>query len=307
MMQAYPLPWKSGDKCAEYTTSGREASYARTVHSQLGYDERSCSYGLCAAGLKTTMYFDDDEIWDHRAQWLNHHCYFLYVRTRRALATDDGAMAALERMHGDRCAALSMTRGATTFIDGAVLNIWSKLKLEELKATWFDHLRYFEAWALHDGQAAFESVDGGLVDGGLVWSSLQALPHSAGSLKHLFPVFYAGDHEQPRNFQPDDVTDRIKSLLPVAARTVFHFRNGRVVLLRSDAPVRTMMRRLEGAFPRIQRRDGSWPTRRLHQIGFSGDDEPGGLTYYQEASIWVPTYPVDLKVPHANALLLRRE
>ncbi len=95
MMQAYPLPWKSGDKCAEYTTSGREASYARTVHSQLGYDERSCSYGLCAAGLKTTMYFDDDEIWDHRAQWLNHHCYFLYVRTRRALATDDGAMAAL--------------------------------------------------------------------------------------------------------------------------------------------------------------------------------------------------------------------
>jgi hypothetical protein len=220
--------------------------------------------------------------------------YFVYLRTRMALHLDDRAQASLAQMRGDVNAVLSVAPGVPSFADGLVLNLWTRRDLRELKDAWAQHLAKFEAWAIHDCESIFEGIEGGPASIALNGLSSSRLP-----LKQLFAVFYRADEPEPNRLDADGLVDAVANLMPGPVRTAFHFRNGRIVFLRTDAPIRMLMRRLERDFPREQLRDGRLPRRRIYEIAMTAPDDVGGLSYYGRAPIW-QTVVFDGSTPAAD-------
>lgn len=210
------------------------------------------------------------------------YSYFVYLRTRMALELDPRAQAALAQMRGDTNAVLSIVPGLPTFVDGVVLNIWTARELTELKDAWAHHLARFEAWAIHDCESIFENIGDGPASNALNGLGSAGLP-----LKQVFAVFYPAGVPEPNRLDADGLVDAVTAgLMPHPVRTAFHFRNGRIMVLRTDAPIRMLMRRLERGFPREQRRDGRPPLRRVHEIAMTAPDDVGGLSYFGRVPIW---------------------
>jgi hypothetical protein len=207
--------------------------------------------------------------------------YFMYLRTKMALDWDDRAQASLAQMRGDVNAVLSVVPDVPTFADGVVLNLWTQRDLREVKDAWAQHLAKFEAWAIHDCESMFEGIGGGPAS-----IALNGLSSSRSPLKQVFTVFYRADEPEPNRLDADGLVDAVANLMPDPIRTAFHFRNGRIMFLRTDAPIRMLMRRLERDFPREQLRDGRSPRRRIHEIAMTAPDDVGGLSYYGRAPIW---------------------
>lgn len=220
--------------------------------------------------------------------------YFVYLRAKMALDLDARAQAALAQMRGDVNAVLSVVPGAPTFADGIVLNLWTRRDLGELKDAWAQHLAKFDAWAIHDCESIFEGIGGGPASNALNGLSVSRLP-----LKQIFAVFYRADEPEPNRLDADGLVEALTSFLPGAVRTAFHFRNGRIMLLRTDAPIRMLMRRLERDFPREQLRDGRLPRRRIQEIAMTAPDDVGGLSYYGRGPIW-QTWVFDGSTPAAD-------
>lgn len=105
-------------------------------------------------------------------------------------------------------------------------------------------------------------------------------------LKQVFVVFYPSGNNEPYRFDADAITHALAGLLPQSTRSVFYFRNGRILLLRTDIPIGILMRRLERTFPPNARRDGRSPNRPVYEIGITSSDDVGGRWYYGGGAIW---------------------
>ncbi len=211
-----------------------------------------------------------------------NHSYFVYLRTKIAFELDTEAQRALTQMRGDTNTVLSVGPDRRAFIDGLVLNVRTYRVLEELKNAWFRHLSKFDAWAIHDGnENVFENINGGPACTGL-----NALISSSSSLKQIFVVFYPSGNDEPHRFDADATIHTLVGLLPQPTRSVFYFRNGRILLLRTDIPIGILMRRFERAFPLNTRRDGRVPYRPVYEIGVTSPDDVGGRWYYGGGAVW---------------------
>jgi hypothetical protein len=215
--------------------------------------------------------------------------YYVYLRTRFAVDHDDDAIRAIEAMIGDFPEMLSPNGDYTPFSNGFVIRYIAKqVTASGLAEEWKDHLKYFEAWAIHDGMADFvESFANGPTSVAL--ERLKATDQNGRllPLSQVFAVFHdaEADAETKRRYDCDQAAEFIKGSWRHTTLPAFHFENGRVLLVGTTESAVTMNRRLE---VRLPRRPGSHPRNRprFEEIVIC-DGTPGdGQTFFSGAPAW---------------------
>ncbi len=162
---------------------------------------------------------------------------YAFLRTRTALCYADSAMASLAHAIGSQVELLTLTRRSPTWEDGMVIRFLADESPAELATKWRETLSNFDAWAIHDAHGLSSET---IVRGPIASAFKSA--HAQGTLG-MTQLYFAFRRKDSNRSQTGE---RLRQALQVTSVPVFHFRDGRILLLDTHEPATTTQRRLEG-------------------------------------------------------------
>ena len=185
--------------------------------------------------------------------------YYLYVRTRLALRLDlQNVMDILSGVSDD--VDVLRLREELPWINGIVARFYTWENAEDIINGLREEFDKLGMWAIHDGSGrSYEPHGGGLV-GMFLGNAVSTNP----------PVAQVFVRYRDWERDPDAVADEIKRVLHSDVRSVFHFENGRILMVRSKEPPTLIVRRLESIRRRVHSAavvDAEGNTRDLLDLG----------------------------------------
>lgn len=214
---------------------------------------------------------------------------YIYLRCRAAIEDDEAAGNAADDMFRelmmgdwstpiDDAELMAPAEDYYTLGDGFVVRVKTEKLCTDVASGWKDHLSNFSAWAIHDGKS--DVVEGG--DSiGQVKSALQALRFSRSPPVTQAFVIYRGPDDETETTNGGEISEAVRATWGMKSQPAFHFRNGRVLLVSSEAVAETLMQKMRPRFP-----EGG--CRIFHEVAFDDGDGGPGRTYFGTGRTWTP-------------------
>jgi hypothetical protein len=164
---------------------------------------------------------------------------YLYLRTRTAIEYANEALALLSAAWSVRVELLQPFINGT-WENGLVLGLNTESHPRELADTMKPGLDSFDAWAIHNVRGEYAEW---IADGPVSVHYRATESPNSGSAQ----IFLGFDNiSDPA--RGDNIVESIRQIYgPEKCRPVFHFRDGRIMLLATREPARTIFRRIERA------------------------------------------------------------
>ena len=164
---------------------------------------------------------------------------FLYLRTRTAIEYADEALARLSEGWYRR-AELLFPFSNGTWENGLVLGLNTEDRPSELANAMKSGLDSFDAWAIHNVKGEYAEW----ISDGPLSIHYRAMESPDDGTAQLFLGF--DNVSDPA--RGDNIVDSIRQIYGTEkCRPVFHFRDGRILLVSTHEPARTISRRIERA------------------------------------------------------------
>lgn len=224
--------------------------------------------------------------WSRTPAGLHHREYFIYLRTRVGIGHDDAPINAIEMMFGDHPEMFAPDGIYTPFANGFAFRISvGDTSAVQLAEEWTEHLKLFDAWAIHDGISdVAESFRGGPTSVAFQRLRFNDVEQKPLPLTQAFVVFFDPDRDD-RRYDQESATDFLKSAWPHTTAPAFHFSNGRILLVRTREAVITLFRRMEVKLPSQQKyRPRNRPN--FHEIALYDGTRDDGMAFFGKSPAW---------------------
>jgi len=188
--------------------------------------------------------------------------HYLYMRTRLALTSDIQKVIDILTSISDEADVLYL-RQELPWINGIVARFYTEEDVEDIINDLKDELDKLDMWAIYAGNGRSYEPHGGGAIGMFIGNAANT---------HL-PVAQVFVRYRDWERDPDSVADDIKRALRSDVRSVFHFQNGRILMVRSKEPPNLIVRRLENIRRRVHSAavvDAEGKTRDLPDLGSLG-------------------------------------
>jgi hypothetical protein len=156
---------------------------------------------------------------------------FLYLKTKTAIASADGALAALHEACGNRLRFLSLQRrgGLTLWHDGLAATMKTAETPREIASRIESALDKFATWAIHDGRGACAEFAGSFGPVSTYFQKIAEVGDPALRTIQLFVRFNPVERERDKAL--DEIT---RTYQRFTVQSAMYFTDGRIFLIHTD-------------------------------------------------------------------------